>query len=399
MTIQEKINNVQEALLSANLDGWLFADFRGSDSIAYSFLGLDPTKFTSRRWFYFIPKSGLARKLCNKIEPHSLDSLPGEKQLYMPWATLEDSIKWLLGNGKNIAAQYSKNNEIPYISKLDAGMYELITSLGYQIHSSGDLISTFEAHLTEEQFVTHQKAGELMMKVKDDAFSEIGRRIKSNESCTEFEIFNFIQSKFTEYGLWTDHGPIVGVNEHAADPHFEPTEANSYQMKKGDLVLIDIFAKLDLPNAVWYDVTWMGYIGNQPSQRIIDVHKVNCKARNASLELVKERFSNNLPIYGYEVDDAARNVIKQAGLDQYFIHRTGHNISTALHGNGAHCDNFETHDTRKIINGSCFSIEPGIYIPEEKIGFRNEIDVFIHNNGTVEVVGGIQEDLILINVD
>lgn len=389
---------VQKVLKENNLDGWIFADFRGSDSIAYSFLNISIEHLCTRRWFYFIPAEGTPRKLCNAIEPHSLDALPGETEFYMPWKDLPNKLKWLFGDAKVVAAQYSKNNSIPYISKLDAGMLELFVSLGLKIETSGNLISQFEAKLDDWGWESHKEAGKLMMEVKNEAFAEIGNRIRNNQKVTEYDIWLFIKERFTAKGLWTDHGPIVAINENAADPHFEPTATNSKEIKVGDLVLLDIFAKLNKPNSVWYDVTWMGFVGKDVPTRVQEVFEVNRDARNAALNFVREKFANGIDVSGSEIDDVARNYIIGKGLGKYFIHRTGHNISQALHGNGAHLDNFETNDTRKIIKSSCFSIEPGIYIPEEKIGFRSEIDVFIKQDGEVAVVGDIQEELVIIEV-
>jgi Xaa-Pro dipeptidase len=388
---------IQNELQKANIDGWLFYDFRGRDTIATRILGIDPNHFSTRRWFYYIPAKGEPRKLANAIEPAYLDFLPGSKEIYMPWKELPGKLSQLLEGAKTVAMQWSPNCSIPYISVVDGGMVDLIRSIGVEVVSSGNLVSIFEAHLDEAGWQSHYDAGQLMMKIKDMAFAEIGNRIKAGNPPTEYEIHMFMRDLYEQNGLEADHGPIVGVNEHAADPHFDNAPDNSFTMKEGDLVLIDLFAKEKKdPNSVWYDITWMGFIGDTIPARIQEVWEIAKNARNSALKLVQERFASNTPLQGGEVDDAARNVINSAGLGKYFIHRTGHNISATLHGNGAHCDNFETNDTRLIIKGSCFSIEPGIYIAEEKIGFRTEIDVFIKEDGEVVVVGEIQDEIIKI---
>lgn len=390
------VAKIQEKITEYGLDGWLFYDFRGKDSIAQKMLNLDPNKLASRRWFYFIPASGDPRKLANAIEPHSLDHLPGTKSIYMPWKKLPQDLKELLGDSKKIAMQYSPNNNIPYLSNVDAGTIELIRSLGFEIVSSGNLVSEFEAHLDEEAIKSHYVAGDAMHKVLDEVWKEVASRIRSGNNPTEYDIYLFMHERYKHYGLWTDHGPIVAVNEHAADPHFEPSADNCSIIKEGDLLLVDTFCKMETANAVWYDITWMSYVGTEVPERITEVFNIARDARDTALNYVKERFANGLECRGCDVDDASRNVIENAGLGQYFIHRTGHNISQILHGNGAHCDNFETKDERLIIKGSCFSIEPGIYIPEEKIGFRTEIDVIIDDNGNVDVCGPIQDKIVLV---
>ncbi|ROL55927.1 aminopeptidase P family protein, partial [Bacteroidetes/Chlorobi group bacterium Naka2016] len=272
----------------------------------------------------------------------------------------------------------------------------LVRSFGIDVVSSANLVSLFEAHLTDEEIESHRIAGELMHRVKNLAFKEIAQRIKDGNHPTEYEIHKFMLDLFKEFNLTTNDGPIVAINEHAADPHFEPTESNCYKMHEGDLVLLDLWAKLNRERSIYYDITWMGYIGTTVPTRLNEIFSIVTNARDSALKLVKERFSKKLPVYGFEVDDAARKVIIDAGYGQFFTHRTGHNIGEEVHGNGTHMDNLETRDERKIIPGSCFSIEPGIYIPEEKIGFRSEIDVVITNNSEVVVFGDIQKEIVPI---
>ncbi len=391
-----EIGKIQEELLNEGLDGWLFYDFHNRDPIAIRILNIDPKRFTSRRWYYFIPANGTPKKLVHRIESWKLDNLPGEKFIYLPWEEQYNLLRTILGNSKKVAMQYSPFNSIPYVSTVDAGTVELVKSFGVEVVSSSNLVSLFESHLTDAEIESHRRAGSLMHKIKDAAFAEIARKINSGNNPTEFEIRKYMLELFGEYNLTTNDGPIVAVNEHAADPHFEPTESNTAVIKEGDLVLIDLWAKLKEDKSIYYDITWMGFVGYSIPERISSIFNVVAEARDTALTLIRQRFANNQPIFGYEVDDAAREVITKAGYSNYFTHRTGHNIGEEVHGNGTHMDNLETRDERKIIPGSCFSIEPGIYIEHEKMGFRTEIDVVITNSSQVVVYGDIQQFVVPI---
>lgn len=387
---------IQEALKLQNLDGWLFYDFHNRDAIAARILHIDTKRFTSRRWFYFIPAEGEPQRLVHSIETYKLAHLPGAQHVYLPWQQQHQMLKDMLGNAKKIAMQYSPMNNIPYVSIVDGGTIDLIRSFGVEIVSSADLVSQFESHLSMEDYESHKRAAAIMQMVKDETFKEIAKRIKAGEKPKEFEIQAFMHDLMNKNGMVWPDGPVVAVNEHAADPHFEPTAENSYEMKEGDLVLLDLWAKENKPGSIFYDITWMGFIGTEVPARIEEIFQVARKARDTAHALVKERYANGVEVFGWEVDDACRQVIVDAGYGKYFIHRTGHNIGEEVHGNGAHIDNLETMDVRKIIPGTCFSIEPGIYMPEEKIGFRTEIDVFVTDEKNVEVVGAIQESVIPI---
>lgn len=387
---------IQNALKEAGLDGWLFYDFHNRDMIAARILNMDTKRFASRRWFYYIPAEGEPQKLVHRIEPWRCDHLPGAKHIYLPWQEqhrlLRDILKW----AKKIAMQYSPMNSIPYVSIVDAGTFQLVKSFGVEIVSSADLVSKFESHLSMEDWQSHVEAGKILQMVKDEAFKEICRRVKSGNNPTEYQIYEYMVNMMKTNGLAFNDGPIVAANEHAADPHFEPTPENTFRMKEGDLVLIDLWAKLNKPRSIYYDITWMGYIGETVPENIENIFQIARNGRDTALNLVRRRFSRGEPLYGWEVDDACRNVIKEAGLAEYFTHRTGHNIGEEVHGNGVNIDNLETKDERLIIPGTCFSVEPGIYMEHEKIGFRTEIDVFVTDEGNVEVSGAIQEKVIPI---
>lgn len=387
---------IQEALAFAGIDGWLFYDFHNRDQIAARILKMDTNRFASRRWFYFIPSKGTPQKLVHAIEPWRCDHLPGEKNIYLPWQQQHELLKNMLSGAKKIAMQYSPMNAIPYVSIVDGGTIELIRSFGVEVVSSADLVSKFESYLNEEDRQSHIEAGNIMHMVKDMTFKEIAKRIAAGDNPKEYEIQLYMHELMRSNGLTWDDGPIVAVNEHAADPHFEPTRENSHAMKEGDLVLLDLWAKMNKPGSIYYDITWMGFIGKEVPEKINNIFAIARDARDKGFNLVKERFESGTPVHGWEVDDAVRAHINLAGFGKYFIHRTGHNIAEEVHGNGAHIDNLETKDERLLIPGTCFSIEPGIYIPEEKIGFRTEIDVFITDDGKAEIYGACQKEVIPI---
>jgi Xaa-Pro aminopeptidase len=387
---------IQSALKKYGLDGWLFYDFHNRDAIAARILKMDTKRFASRRWFYYIPASGEAQKLVHSIEPWRCDHLPGKKNIYLPWQQQHQLLKEILGNAKKIAMQYSPNNAIPYVSIVDGGTIDLVRSFGVEVVSSADLVSIFESHLSMEDYASHCRASESMQMIKDSAFKEIARRIKAGDNPTEYEIYEYMLDLYKQENMIAEDGPIVAINEHAADPHFEPRKDITTKIKEGDLVLIDLWAKKNEPGSIYYDITWMGYVGKEVPEKIENIFQIARKGRNAALDLVVKRFAEGKPVCGMEVDDACRKVIEDAGYGKYFIHRTGHNIGEEVHGNGCHIDNLETKDERVIIPGTCFSVEPGIYMPDEKLGFRTEIDVFVTDEGKVEVSGKQQDAVIPI---
>jgi Xaa-Pro dipeptidase len=387
---------IQFALREAGYDGWLFFDFHNRDPISARILKIDPKRFTSRRWFYFIPANGEPQRLVHKIEPWKLDHLPGKKNIYLPWTQLHQLLKEILGNAKKVAMQYSPKNAIPSISVADAGTVDLVRSFGIDVVSSADLVSKFESHLTDKDLDSHIRAGALMQEIKDMTFVEIAKRIKAGEKPREVEIQHYMHKLMEERNLICEDGPIVAINEHAADPHFEPTEENSFEMKEGDLVLLDLWAKLKEPGSIYYDITWMGFIGTSIPDNINKYFQIIAKARDTAHEFIKDRFEKNEPTHGWEVDFFCRKEVIDAGYGEYFSHRTGHNIGEEVHGSGVNMDNLETKDERIIIPGTCFSIEPGLYMLEKKLGFRTEIDVYITEDGKAEVAGPIQQEVIAI---
>lgn len=387
---------IQEALIEHGLDGWLFYDFHKRDNIAARILSIDTKKHISRRWFYYIPSQGIPQKLNHAIEPWVLDHLPGEKSIYLAWEKQHQQLKQILGNAKKVAMQYSPNNSIPYISIVDAGTVELVRGFGVEVVSSADLVSIFESKLDTDEIQSHIDAGIALQRIKNLTFAEVKRRILNNEFCDEFSIQQFMHNEMKNTGLTWSDGPIVAVNEHAADPHYEPSSDNTNIIKEGDLLLLDLWAKLDKPKSIYYDITWMGFVGSKVPENMSKIFSILAAARDEALNFIINKFENKTPLYGWEIDSVCRNVVETAGYGQYFTHRTGHNIGEEVHGNGTHIDNLETKDNRLIIPGTCFSIEPGIYIPDQKIGFRTEIDVMISLDGEPIVYGDIQNDIISI---
>jgi len=387
---------IQRALCEQKVDGWLFYDFHNRDPIAYRILGLDLGKLTSRRWYYFVPAQGEAVKLTHAVEKTKLDKLPGKKIIYSAWKQMHQELKNIMGDHTRIMMNYSPLNNIPYVSMVDGGTVELIKSLGFEVLSSADLVQQFEAIIDKDLYQSHIAAGEKVQGIKDEAFAEIGNAIREGREVTEYDIQQFIVRRFKEEGM-TDDGdhPIVGVNGHPADPHFEPTPENSYVIKRGDTVLIDLWARLDKPGTIYYDITWCAYVGESPPARYVEIFTVVCHARDAAKRFVEDRFARGETCYGWEVDDACRDVVKAAGYGDNFFHRTGHSIGTEVHGSGVNIDNLETKDERSLVPGICFSIEPGIYF-EGEMAARTEIDVYITPEGRVVVSGPEQQELVLI---
>jgi Xaa-Pro dipeptidase len=389
------VKRIQQALRERKLDGWLLCDFHNRDHLAYRILGLETSRMASRRWFYFIPARGNPQKLVHPVEKGKLDSLPGKKLMYLPWEELHASLKKMLGPPKRIAMQYSPKNNIPPVSLVDAGTVELVRSFGHKIVSSADLVQMFESLIDERGYLLHKEAGVIVDAVRAEAFAQIAEAIRNGNEVSEFDVTRFILKRFADHNLVTENAPIVGSNEHPADPHFEATPGNSRPFKRGDTVLIDLWAKLNQPGSIYYDSTWVGYIGDAPAPKYQKIFTVVRDARDAAIAFVKQRFEHGQPCYGWEVDDACRAVVKKAGFGKLFTHRTGHSIGEEVHGNGANIDNLETKDVRQLMPGCCFSIEPGIYL-EGAMAARTEIDMFIRHDGVAEVTGEVQQELVRV---
>ncbi len=386
------LTGIQAALREHNIDAWLFYDHHHRDGIAYRVLGLPEHLMVTRRWYYVVPAQGEPRKLVHRIEAGHLDSLPGSKREYAAWQELVENLKGMLAPYRTLAMQYSPNNIVFYVSLVDAGTVELVRGFGKEIISSADLVSRFEATLSEQQIESHFAAGKKVDAITAAAFREIGHRVR-NGGTDEFAIQKFFAEAFEREGLVTDDLPIVAVNANASNPHYGPTAEHHATIREGDLVLLDVWAKLNTPSAVYYDITWMGFVGKSPSDKQREVFEVAKRARDAGVAKVKAAVSAKQKIAGWEVDKATRDVIESAGYGRYFIHRTGHSIATEVHGNGANMDNLEIHDERRILPNSCFSVEPGIYLPE--FGVRTEVNVMVRS-GSAGTTGKVQAELVII---
>lgn len=389
-----KLDEIQSQLRQSKLDGWLFFDHHQRDPLAYRILGLSLRSHVTRRWYYFIPADGEARGMVHRIESKMLDAIPGEKFPYSTWQEQADGIKRLLGGARRIAMQYSPNCAIPYVSLVDAGTIELVRAAGAEIVSSAELVQHFEARVDAQGRESHFEAGRRVDPIRKQAFDLIRERLRSGAGTSEIEVHDFINKRFAESGLVAESGPIVGVNAHAGDPHYEPTAELSLPIRKGDFVLLDMWAKLDQPGAVYYDITWTGFCGAEPPAKIREVFEIVRGARNAGIHAVQSAVREGRPIRGFEVDDATRSFISARGYANAFVHRTGHSIGQEIHGAGANMDNFETHDERRIVPGLCFSIEPGIYLAD--FGVRSEIDMFVDET-SASVTGEMQDALVLMD--
>jgi Xaa-Pro aminopeptidase len=389
------LSAIQSALREHHLDGWLFYDHHHRDPIAYRVLGLDPDSFVSRRWFYFIPAEGEPRKLVHRIEGGKLDSLPGSKDSYSSWQELEQKLELLVDGASTLAMQYSPRNAIMYVAMVDAGTVELIRSMNKTVVSSADLVSVFEAVLTEAQIATHFEAQRRLDIVLAAGWKYIGESVRANSPITEYDVVQFLLAEMAKAGLWTDHGPNCSAGPNSADSHYEPTAETSRTLRTGDFILIDIWAKLaNNPTAIWYDITWTGVLNREPTVREQLIFNTVRDARDAAIEAVQRAYTQGHPIAGWQADDAARDVIRDAGFGDFFTHRTGHNIEVSLHGNGAHLDNLETHDERLLLLNTCFSVEPGIYFPGE-FGIRSEVNMITLPSNAI-VTGPLQRELLRI---
>jgi Xaa-Pro dipeptidase len=383
---------IQAALRERNIDAWLFYDHHHRDPIAYRVLGLPSSLMVTRRWFYLIPANGEPSKLVHKIEAGHLDSLPGSKRVYSGWQELFEQIKLFLADYKTIAMQYSPNNLVFTVSLVDAGTMDLVRGLGKNVVSAADLIAQFEATWTDEQIQTHFAARDAVDSITTAAFAEIGRRVR-NGGTTEHAMQQWLLEAFQRENLVTDDPPVVAVNANSGNPHYEPHAESSAAIREGDFVLLDIWGKKNTPGAVYYDITWTGYVGKAPSDKQREVFQIVRDARDAGVRTVLDAIDAGQRIAGWQVDRATRDHIKKAGYGDYFIHRTGHSIGTDVHSNGANMDDLEIHDERQILPNSCFSIEPGVYLPE--FGVRSEVNVLVRPN-RAEVTGKIQREIVII---
>lgn len=380
------LSRAQASLREQGLDGWLLYDFRGLNILAARITGTAEGHRT-RRWFYYIPAEGDPVKLVHKIEPAALDHLPGDRKIvYLRWEELEAGVGELVARANRVAMEYTPRNGNPYVSRVDAGTVELVRSFGPEVVSSGDLIQEFEATWDEDQWRMHLEAAVHTDSAYAATWEFIAQQIREKGFTTETAVQKRILDHFAAHGLVTDHPPIVGVWEHSGDPHFAPSAATDRRIEQGSFVLVDLWAKLDQPRAVYSDLTRVAFVGETVPERVNTVFQIVAQARDAAIDRVRQAFQAGDPLQGWQVDFACRDVIEQAGYGPYFIHRTGHNIGQETHGNGANMDSLETREERRVMRRTCFSVEPGIYLPE--FGVRSEVNVYVDSTGGVHVTGG-----------
>lgn len=389
---QSRIEEIQTALQARNIPAWLFCDHHHRDALAYRILGLPESLMVSRRWFYLIPAQGEPVKLLHRIEPHHLDALPGHVRVYAAWQELVSNLGEMLSGVTTVAMQFSANNMIFTVSIVDAGTVDLIRSLGVTVVSSANLVAQFEATWTEEQIHSHFAARDSIDAIMAAVFPEIGRQVRNGGS-DEFQIQQWLMEAFQREDLVADSPPIVAVNQHSSDPHYGPTAGHSSRICEGDFVLLDVWAKKKTAGAVYYDISWTGFVGPSPPDRIHEIFNLVRLSRDAAIEKVTSVIGSGNRLCGWEVDKSARDVLEAAGYGKYLNNRVGHSIGTEVHGNGANMDNFESRDERELLPNTCFSIEPGIYLPE--FGLRSEINMLVRR-GSAEITGRVQNHVVLI---
>lgn len=386
--------SIQSALRAQHIDAWLLYDFRGSNPLARRILDMDGRGLSSRRFFYLIPAEGSPQKLVSRVEVFALDHLPGEKHVYLRGEELTAGVAALLAGLGRVAMEYSPRNAVPTISRVDAGTMELVKSFGVDVVSSGDLVQLFEAAWDDEQWAMHQESARATTSAFQVAWDLIAEKTRDGGTTTEVEVRAAIMDHLHSRGLIAAHPAIVAVGPHGGDPHYEVDTQNVATIRAGDFVLVDLWGKLERPRAVYSDYTRVGFVGDRVPDHYAQVFQVVAQARDAAIALIRTRFAEGVRLQGWEVDEAARQVIVRAGYGDNFLHRTGHSIGEEIHGNGANMDNFETHEERLVLPRTGFSIEPGIYLPE--FGIRSEVNVFIDGDGGVHVTGEPQTEVMPI---
>ena len=386
------LQEVQGDLRAAKLDGWLFYDFRGRDPIAQRILNL-PAGMRTRRWFYFVPAKGKPRKLVHKIESESLAAVPGETFYYAGQEELRKNLAKILGHAKTVAMQYSPKAAIPYVAMVDAGTVELVRGAGVKVVSSADLVQKYEACWTPEQLKSHLAAGEKIDRIVQEAFQQAATHVREKKNFTEYDLQQWIVGEFASAGIQREEGPDVAVNANASDPHYGPVAGKSSPIREGDLLLLDVWGKMNAPGSVYYDITWIGFLGAKVPEKYAKVFRIAREARDKAVDLIVSSVARGKPLQGWQVDKAAREVIEKAGYGKYFFHRTGHSIGESVHGNGANMDGLETHDVRHLIARTCTSIEPGIYLPE--FGIRTELNVYVGER-EARVTGAVQQEILAL---
>lgn len=381
---------IQKELRAEELDGWLFYDHHRRDPIAARILGCG-NGMNTRRWFYLIPARGEPRKLVHRIESAALDHLPGKKVVYSSHNELVGGLARVLGSARTVAMQYSPRNDIFYVSMVDAGTVELVRSLKRRVVTSADLVQRFEAAWTPEQLESHRAAGRLVDGITQAAFRRAADFVRAHRPLSEYDLIEWMRGQFREQGLEAEDGPHVAIGPSSGDPHYEPAAGSSRPIRTGELLLLDVWAKLARPDSVYYDITWMGFLGPEVPEKYARIFSIVREARDAAVAFIQKSVRAGRPTAGFEVDRVARGVIRKAGYGKHFIHRTGHSIGRDVHGAGANMDDLEIHDVRRLMPHTCCSIEPGIYFPE--FGVRSEVNVYVDERDA-DVTGAVQQEIL-----
>jgi Xaa-Pro dipeptidase len=381
----DTVERVREELRSRGMDGWLLFNFLGSNPVAGRMLGLPAL---TRRYFVWLPAEGAPVAVTHRIEQQPWETWQGEKVEYSSWRELEERLGELLRGGPTAAMEYAEGDAVPYVDRVPGGIVELVRGAGAKVVSSGDLVSAFYSRWTAEGEAGHRRAGVVLREVAHQAFQRIAEHARKGDRLTEWVLRDWIQRELVRRGLGVGGDAIVGVNANAANPHYAPSAEKHAEIRHGDLVLIDLWGKED-EEAVYADQTWMGYVGEAVPERLAQIFLAVVDARDAAIEFARSRFAAGEPVRGFEVDDVSRGVIEERGYGRHFIHRTGHSIDRELHGSGPNIDNLETRDTRTLIPGIGFSVEPGIYLAGD-VGFRSEVDVFVGAGGPEVTTPGPQ---------
>ncbi len=394
--LAERLSRIQDQLAREGLDGWLLYDAHGINPVAQRVVGLPADRVLTRRWACFVPRQGSPRWLVHAIEHDQFEGIASQVRTYVSWQEWREGLRALLGSARRVAMEYAPGGTLPAISRVDAGTVELVRSLGVEVLSSADLIQVAEAAWSPEQLAAHRRAARALMAIKDMAFALVGERLRNGHPPTEVEVQQFILDQMREHDLVTAHPPIVAVGSHTANPHFVPTPENTRPIRPHHLVLIDLWAREQGEHGVYADITWVAYTAPEVPDRVVYIFEVVKQARDAALAFIRDRLAQGAPIYGYEVDEVARTVIREAGYAHAFVHRTGHSLGREVHGNGVNMDNLETQDRRQLLPGLGFTVEPGIYLPEEGLGIRLEVDAYVDGN-TLEITTlPLQEEIVVL---
>jgi Xaa-Pro dipeptidase len=395
MIFSDKLKEVQQSLREQNLSGWLLYDFHGCNSLAYTFLEIPVGKMFTRRFFYWIPQQGNPIKIVSQVESYALDHLPGVKWTYRGWEGLEKCLFTLLIDNKRIAMEYSPYNALPVISKVDAGTIDLIRRNEVKVVSSANLIQKYTSVWSASQLKSHQEAANVLQEVVEMTWTFIWQALELGKIIDEYQVQQFMLEEIRKKGCTTEDAPICAINEHSADPHYSPSKLNSFPIHFGSFILLDLWCKKTSPHAVYADITRVGIAADKPTPRQKEIFDIVKTARDETTLFIIDRYNNQQPLEGWQVDQFCREIIQREGYGEFFVHRTGHNIGEAVHGPGTNLDNLETHDFRFLLPGTCFSVEPGIYLPEQ-FGVRLEYDVYLDFSNQVSITGGVQQEIVCL---